>query len=80
MEEQARYVIWENAIIILDECDTPMQEAYMNGYWKEMMALIISLFNAIFKTNSFLERDLMTGIIRVSKESIFWYLNRWLYI
>ena len=48
-----------------------MQEAYVNGYWNEMMAFIRNLFNATFKTNPYLERALMTGITRVSKESIF---------
>lgn len=62
-------------LILLDEYDTPMQEAYINGYWDEMTALIRSLFNATFKTNPFLERGLMTGITRVSRESIFSDLN-----
>lgn len=62
-------------IILLDEYDTPMQEAYVNGYWKELVAFTRSLFNATFKTNPFLERAIMTGITRVSKESIFSDLN-----
>ena len=62
-------------IIILDEYDTPMQEAYMNGYWDELVALTRSLFNSTFKTNPYLERGIMTGITRVSKESIFSDLN-----
>ena len=62
-------------IILLDEYDTPMQEAYVNGYWEEMAAFIRSLFNATFKTNTHLERAVMTGITRVSKESIFSDLN-----
>ncbi len=65
----------KKAIILLDEYDTPMQEAYMNGYWKEMAAFTRSLFNATFKTNPWLERAVMTGITRVSKESIFSDLN-----
>ena len=62
-------------IILLDEYDTPMQEAYVNGYWKELVAFTRSLFNSTFKTNPYLERGIMTGITRVSKESIFSDLN-----
>ncbi len=65
----------KKVIILLDEYDTPMQEAYVNGYWEELMAFTRSLFNASFKTNPYLERALMTGITRVSKESIFSDLN-----
>ena len=62
-------------IILLDEYDTPMQEAYVYGYWEEMVLFIRNLFNSTFKTNPYLERALMTGITRVSKESIFSDLN-----
>lgn len=65
----------KKVIILLDEYDTPMQEAYVNGYWEEMTAFIMGLFNATFKTNPYLERAIMTGITRVSKESIFSDLN-----
>ncbi len=65
----------KKVIILLDEYDTPMQEAYVNGYWDELVALTRSLFNATFKTNPYLERAIMTGITRVSKESIFSDLN-----
>ncbi len=65
----------KKTIILLDEYDTPMQEAYVNGYWVEMVAFTRSLFNATFKTNPYLERAVMTGITRVSKESIFSDLN-----
>ena len=65
----------KKVIILLDEYDTPMQEAYVNGYWEEMIALTRSLFNSTFKTNPYLERAVMTGITRVSKESIFSDLN-----
>ncbi len=65
----------KKVIILLDEYDTPMQEAYINGYWDEMVAFIRGLFNATFKTNPYLERAIMTGITRVSKESIFSDLN-----
>ena len=61
----------KKVIILLDEYDTPMQEAYVDGYWDEMAAFIRSLFNSTFKTNPWLERGIMTGITRVSKESIF---------
>lgn len=62
-------------LIFLDEYDTPLQEAYVQGYWKEMVGFIRSLFNSAFKTNPYMERAIMTGITRVSKESIFSDLN-----
>lgn len=65
----------KKVIILLDEYDTPMQEAYMYGYWDELVSFIRNLFNSTFKTNPFLGRALMTGITRVSKESIFSDLN-----
>ena len=65
----------QKVLILLDEYDTPMQEAYVNGFWDELVSLTRSLFNATFKTNPWLERAIMTGITRVSKESIFSDLN-----
>ena len=65
----------KKVIILLDEYDTPMQEAYVNGYWEELVAFTRSLFNSTFKTNPYLERAIMTGITRVSRESIFSDLN-----
>ncbi len=65
----------KKVIILLDEYDTPMQEAYVNGYWDELVSFTRSMFNATFKTNPYMERGIMTGITRVSKESIFSDLN-----
>lgn len=65
----------KKVIILLDEYDTPMQESYVDGYWEELVAFTRSLFNSTFKTNPWLERAIMTGITRVSKESIFSDLN-----
>ena len=65
----------KKVIILLDEYDTPMQEAYVDGYWEELVAFTRSLFNSTFKTNPWLERGIMTGITRISKESIFSDLN-----
>ena len=65
----------KRVIILLDEYDTPMQEAYVHGYWEELVSFTRSLFNSAFKTNPWLERAIMTGITRVSKESIFSDLN-----
>ena len=62
-------------IIILDEYDTPMQEAWLSGYWEEAVGFFSGLFNATFKTNDHLERGLITGITRVAKESIFTGMN-----
>ncbi|MDO4293852.1 MAG: AAA family ATPase [Eubacteriales bacterium] len=65
----------KKVILLLDEYDTPMQEAYIDGYWDELNGFLRSLFNAAFKTNPYMERALLTGITRVSKESIFSDLN-----
>ena len=65
----------KKVIILLDEYDTPMQEAYVNGYWPELVSFTRSLFNSTFKTNPYLDRAIMTGITRISKESIFSDLN-----
>lgn len=70
----ARYY-GKKVIILLDEYDAPMQEAYVHGYWSEIVEFIRNLFNATFKTNPYLERAIMTGVTRVSKESIFSDLN-----
>ena len=65
----------KKVLIFLDEYDTPMQEAYTHGYWDEFTGFIRGFFNATFKSNPYLERALMTGITRVSKESVFSDLN-----
>ncbi len=62
-------------LILLDEYDTPMQEAYINGYWDEIVKFFRILLNAAFKTNSHFDRAILTGITRISKESIFSDLN-----
>lgn len=63
------------AVILLDEYDTPLHEAYVNGYWEELIGFIRDMFNAAFKTNPYLDRALMTGITRISRESVFSDLN-----
>ncbi|MGN0335528.1 MAG: AAA family ATPase [Lachnospiraceae bacterium] len=65
----------KKVIILLDEYDTPMQEAYVDGYWDDLADFTRNMFNAAFKTNPWLERAIMTGITRISKESIFSDLN-----
>ena len=65
----------KKVIILLDEYDTPMQEAYVGGYWNELVGFFRSMFNSTFKTNPWLDRAIMTGITRISKESIFSDLN-----
>ncbi len=65
----------KKVIVLLDEYDTPMQEAYVHGYWEELVYFTRSMFNSTFKTNPYLARGIMTGITRVSKESIFSDLN-----
>jgi len=65
----------QKVIIILDEYDTPMQDAWISGYWEETVRFFSGLFNSTFKTNEYLERGLITGITRVAKESIFTGMN-----
>ncbi len=65
----------KKAIILLDEYDTPLQEAWVKDFWPEMVEFMRSLFNATFKTNPWLQRALLTGITRVSRESMFSDLN-----
>ncbi|MGN0485003.1 MAG: AAA family ATPase [Lachnospiraceae bacterium] len=65
----------KKVIILLDEYDTPMQEAYVDGYWDKLVYFTRSLFNSTFKTNPYMARGVMIGITRVSKESIFSDLN-----
>ena len=65
----------KKTIILLDEYDTPLQEAWVKGFWTETIEFMRNLFNATFKTNPFLERGLLTGITRVSRESMFSDLN-----
>lgn len=65
----------KKVIILLDEYDTPMQESYVSGYWEDLTFFTRNLFNATFKNNPYLERAIMTGITRISKESIFSDLN-----
>lgn len=65
----------ENVIILLDEYDTPMQEAWLSGYWDKAVSFFSSFFNATFKTNPCLERGMITGITRIAKESIFTGMN-----
>ncbi len=65
----------KDVIIILDEYDTPMQEAWLSGYWDEAVTFFRGFFNSTFKTNPYLKRGLITGITRISRESIFSDLN-----
>ena len=65
----------KKVIVLLDEYDTPMQELYVHGFWGELVSFTRSMFNSTFKTNPSLLRAVMTGITRVSKESIFSDLN-----
>lgn len=65
----------KKVIVLLDEYDTPMQEAWLGDYWDEAVAFFRSFFDNTFKTNSHLDRGIITGITRISKESIFSDLN-----
>ncbi|MBQ5849929.1 MAG: AAA family ATPase [Lachnospiraceae bacterium] len=78
MYQLSRYLYEQNGkkvIILLDEYDTPMQEAWLNGYWDEIVDLFRQMFGITFKGNEYLYRAVLTGITRVSKESIFSDLN-----
>ncbi len=65
----------EKVIILLDEFDTPLQAAYIHGYWNELISFVRGLFEATFKINPYLDRAILTGITRISKESLFSGLN-----
>ena len=65
----------KKVIILLDEYDTPLQEAYTGGFWDEMVSFIRIFFNSTFKSNKYMQRAVMTGITRVSKESLFSDMN-----
>lgn len=65
----------KKVIMLIDEYDVPLDKAYQNGYYKEMVSLIRSLFGDALKTNEFLQFAVLTGCLRVSKESIFTGLN-----
>ena len=64
-----------NVIILLDEYDVPLENAYFSGFYNEMAEFLRSLFESVLKTNPFLEFAVMTGCLRISKESIFTGLN-----
>lgn len=65
----------KKVIILLDEYDTPLQEAYVDGFWDEQAGFMRSFFNSTFKTNPYMYKAVMTGITRVGRESLFSDLN-----
>lgn len=65
----------QKVIILIDEYDVPLDKAYQNDYYREMVVMIRSLFGEALKTNEFLQFAVLTGCLRVSKESIFTGLN-----
>ncbi len=65
----------KKVIILIDEYDVPLQSAYNNGYYDEMVDFLRSMFSSALKTNDALERGILTGCLRISKESIFTGLN-----
>ena len=65
----------QKAIILIDEYDVPLDKAFQHGYYREMVTLIRGLFGEAFKTNDFLQFAVLTGCLRISKESIFTGLN-----
>ena len=65
----------KNTIILIDEYDVPLENAYFEGFYDKMIKFIRSLFESALKTNPYLERSVITGCLRISKESIFTGLN-----
>ena len=65
----------QKTVILIDEYDVPLDKAFQNGYYKEMVSLIRGIFGQALKTNEFLQFAVLTGCLRVSKESIFTGLN-----
>ena len=75
LSECLTYRYGNKPIILLDEYDAPLQEAWVKGYWDELVDFMRGFLNSTFKTNPYLERGLLTGVTRISKESIFSDLN-----
>ena len=65
----------QKVIVLIDEYDVPLQAAYQNNYYEEMVEFLRSVFSSTLKTNDALEKEVMTGCLRISKESIFTGLN-----
>ena len=65
----------KKVILLLDEYDTPMIEAYFSGYWDKMVKFMRTFFNNTLKSNPYIEKALLTGITRVSKESMLFDMN-----
>ena len=65
----------KNVILLIDEYDVPLQSAYINGYYDEMVDFLRNVFSSALKTNDALEKGVLTGCLRISKESIFTGLN-----
>ena len=65
----------KKVILLIDEYDVPLQNAYLNGYYDEMVNFLRNVFSAAFKTNDALEKGVLTGCLRIAKESIFTGLN-----
>ncbi|MCB6566724.1 AAA family ATPase, partial [Desulfovibrio desulfuricans] len=65
----------QNVILLIDEYDVPLQSAYLNGYYDQMVEFLRNVFSAALKTNDVLEKGVLTGCLRIAKESIFTGLN-----
>lgn len=65
----------KKTVILIDEYDVPLDKAFQNGYYNEMVSLIRGLFGQELKTNEFLQFAVLTGCLRISKESIFTGFN-----
>ena len=65
----------QNVILLIDEYDVPLQSAYLHGYYDQMVEFLRNVFSAALKTNDALEKGVLTGCLRIAKESIFTGLN-----
>lgn len=67
--------LWKKVILLIDEYDVPLDKAFQNSYYEEMVSLIRNMFGNVLKTNSNLYFAVLTGCLRIAKESIFTGLN-----
>ena len=70
-----RKITGNNTVVLIDEYDVPLENAYFRGFYDEMVDFIRSLFESALKTNDYLQFAVITGCLRISKESIFTGLN-----
>src|SRR5699024_6373866 len=65
----------EKVVVLIDEYDVPLQHAYLQGYYDEMVGFLRNVFSSALKTNTSLQQGILTGCLRIAKESIFTGMN-----